>query len=77
MSFRNQPTIISPPLEMRERILQAYYQKVKESDHIDALVLYRNSMAALYKRYNPWLKVRFYKRDHFMPKEQEDYDDYY
>jgi hypothetical protein len=75
MSFQNKQNIKHPPLTMRTKVLEVYYKKLSESDHIDALVLYKNTMAGLYKKFNPWLKQRYYTRQSFMPKE-EDYEDY-
>lgn len=75
MSFSNKTKITHPPLSMRMKVLEKYYEKINESDHIDALVLYKNTMGALYRRYNPWLRVRLYNRNSFMPKE-EDYEEY-
>jgi hypothetical protein len=74
MSFANRQNIKHPPISMRMKVLEKYYEKIKVSDHIDALVLYKNTMAGLYKNYNPWLKVRYYSRDSFKPK-QEQYDE--
>jgi hypothetical protein len=76
MSFQNKQSIKHPPLSMRMKVLEVYYKKLSESDHIDALVLYKNTMGGLYHRFNPWLRQRFYTRKSFMPKEEEKYDDY-
>lgn len=48
--------IIPPPLEHRNKILNAYYQDLKQVDQITALIKYKNLMHALYKRHNPWIR---------------------
>jgi len=74
MSYYNKQNIKHPPLTMRMKVLEVYYEKIEVSNHIDALVLYKNTMAGLYKKFNPWLKVRYYNRESFKPK-QEDYNE--
>jgi hypothetical protein len=59
-----------PSLKIRQRILDKYYNNLKSMDHIDALVIYKNDMQVVYKKYNSWMKIRFYKKEHFYPKEQ-------
>jgi len=71
-----------PPLSMRIRVSEVYYRKINQSHHddlmnyVDALVVYKNTMSGLYKKFNPWLKQSNYTRQSFMPKEEyyEDYD---
>lgn len=63
-----------PPLKRREQILAQYYENLKSMDRIDALVIYRNNMGKLYKVYNPSLYVKFWKRDHFLEKEEDYYE---
>jgi len=63
-----------PPLPRTTKILEKYYENLNSMDRIDALCLYRNSMAVLYKVYNPHLRVRYWKREDFLPKE-DDYDE--
>ena len=79
MAYYNQwdknKTIKHPPLSMRMKVLEKYHEKAQTSNYIDALVLYKNTMAGLYKKFNPWLKVRYYNRESFKPK-QEDYEEY-
>jgi hypothetical protein len=64
-----------PPLKIRQRILDKYYNNLNSMDHIDALVAYRNDMQVVYKKYNSWMKIRLYKREYFYPKEEEYIDD--
>lgn len=64
-----------PPLRIRQRILDKYYNNLKSIDHIEALVIYKNDMQVVYKKYNSWMKIRFYKKEYFYPKEENYIDD--
>jgi hypothetical protein len=64
-----------PPTHIRFRLLEQYYKNLDKMDHIDSLVTYKNNMAVVYKKYNPWMKIRFYKREHFLPKEEDYFED--
>jgi len=71
----NKQNINIPPLAVRERVLDMYYNDLKSMDHIDALVNYRNRMQVVYKKYNPWMVIRYSKREYFFPKEDYYYED--
>lgn len=51
--------IITPPLKDRNKILDLYYQDIKQIDQIQALIRYKSLMHALYKKHNPWIKPVF------------------
>jgi len=72
--MRNQ-NINNPPLYVRNRLLEQYYKNLQTMDYIDSLVIYKNNMSVVYKKYNPWMKIRFYKREYFYPKEEIDFED--
>ena len=71
----NKQNINIPPLSVREKVLDMYYNDLKSMDHIDALVNYRNRMQVVYKKYNPWMVIRYSKREYFFPKEDYYYED--
>ena len=49
-------SIYTPPLVLRNRILEKYYSNVLSYGYLDAYVEYHNSMHILYCKYNPHLK---------------------
>jgi hypothetical protein len=63
-----------PPTQRVEKVLQDYYNNLDKMDRIDALCIYRNTMGRLYKIYNPYLRIRYWSRDDFLPKE-DDYEE--
>jgi len=71
----NKQNINIPPLPVREKVLNMYYNDLKSMDHIDALVNYRNRMQVVYKKYNPWMVIRYSKREYFFPKEDYYFED--
>lgn len=71
----NRERLVRPPDSRVNRVLQQYYENLLTMDRLDALCIYRNNMGRLYKLYNPTLYVRFWKREHFLPREDDYYED--
>lgn len=82
MLNKQKPPPIPPPIRIRRRILDKYYDDLAKMHQIDAFVLYEAAMHKLYIKYNPWMAKNKYgkpsktrTRKDFEPKEQ--YFDYY
>lgn len=48
--------IVLPPLSVREKILQKYYEDVKNHGYIDAYIAYDSAMHRAYVKLNPHLR---------------------
>lgn len=80
MLKKDSPTIHHPPLALRQRILDQYYDNIQKIDRIDAHVIYDTDMHKLYCKYNPFLKYsgkdkygrpiprKMLTREFFLPK---------
>lgn len=61
-----------PPLVLRERILEKYYNDLNVMDHIDAHIAYEISMHKLYVKHNPWLARNKYGKP-WRPRTRKDF----
>lgn len=57
---KNLPPVTHPPLVLRERILEKYYNNLTMMDHVDAIIAYDTEMHNLYSKFNPHLKRNKY-----------------
>jgi hypothetical protein len=64
--------LTKPPHKRTEKVLQDYYNNLETMDRLDALCIYRNTMSRLYKVYNPYLRIRYWSRDDFLPKDEDE-----
>lgn len=55
MLNKQKNTVTPPPLVLRERVLEKYYNDLKIMDHVDAYIAYDAAMHRLYVKHNPWL----------------------